>query len=356
MVWLLSPLTLADSARCSAASRSPASAAAMGGRPDRAAQRARLAVAAAARAAADGAHARAGGAARERRGGPARLEVEHRPARVVLRGRARRSRSAMTIVNTAATGALAIDDDGFWYHNVVERNARRTAPAANSSKPGLLLLEIDGLAHEVLCGRCATATPHDGPLAAGGLPPAHPLGDGLVLPDGRLPGRAAARRQRGHARLPLVGEGPRPADRHQPSPRCRGARAPSLRRARPAVLRRRQPREHPLGRRSPQPADDEHGAAAATATGASARTTSPTSPTPTTSLARSCWSMREVSASVARLPAAPPGRATARSPRSRTYALVRAWATIIQRDLQVASVIADMYAGPAGDLHDLPGL
>jgi hypothetical protein len=31
--------------------------------------------------------------------------------------------------------------------------------------------------------------------------------------------------------------------------------------------------------------------------------------------------------------------------RSRTYALMRAWATIIQRDLQVEAVIADMYAG-----------
>ena len=31
--------------------------------------------------------------------------------------------------------------------------------------------------------------------------------------------------------------------------------------------------------------------------------------------------------------------------RSTLYALMRAWATIIQRDLQVASVIADMYAG-----------
>ncbi len=45
-----------------------------------------------------------------------------------------------------------------------------------------------------------------------------------------------------------------------------------------------------------------------------------------------------------------------RIPRSRSYALVRAWATIIQRDLQVAAVIADMYAGRPVDLHDLPGL
>ena len=56
----------------------------------------------------------------------------------------------LTIANTAASGALAIDDDSFWYHNVVERNARRTAPGSELDKPGLLLLEIDGLAHDVL--------------------------------------------------------------------------------------------------------------------------------------------------------------------------------------------------------------
>jgi hypothetical protein len=34
-----------------------------------------------------------------------------------------------------------------------------------------------------------------------------------------------------------------------------------------------------------------------------------------------------------------------RIPRSRSYALVRAWATVIQRDLQVASVVGDLLAG-----------
>ncbi len=56
----------------------------------------------------------------------------------------------VSLVDTAATSALAIDDDGFWYRNVVERNARRTAPGSDLDKPGLLLLEIDGLAHDVL--------------------------------------------------------------------------------------------------------------------------------------------------------------------------------------------------------------
>ncbi|HXW59867.1 MAG TPA: phage holin family protein, partial [Solirubrobacteraceae bacterium] len=57
---------------------------------------------------------------------------------------------ALTIVNTAASGILGIDDDAFWYGNVVRRYGRRTAPPASLDTPGLLFLEIDGLAHDVL--------------------------------------------------------------------------------------------------------------------------------------------------------------------------------------------------------------
>ncbi len=142
----------------------------------------------------------------------------------------------MTITNTAATGALAIDDDSFWYHNVVERNARRTAPGSELEKPGLLLLEIDGLAHDVLVRALRDGNaPDDGALAARGLPPPAPLGDRLVLADRRLPGGPAARLQRGHAGLPLVGEGARRGDRHQPPARRGRARAPPLRRPRAAA-------------------------------------------------------------------------------------------------------------------------
>jgi uncharacterized membrane protein YvlD (DUF360 family) len=56
----------------------------------------------------------------------------------------------VTVVNTAVTSLLAIDDDDFWYRHVVRRQARRVAPAGDTSTPGLLLLEIDGLAHSVL--------------------------------------------------------------------------------------------------------------------------------------------------------------------------------------------------------------
>ena len=56
----------------------------------------------------------------------------------------------LTVVNTAVTTLLAIDDDDFWYRNVVRRRGARGAEAAAPATPGLLMLEIDGLAHAVL--------------------------------------------------------------------------------------------------------------------------------------------------------------------------------------------------------------
>jgi uncharacterized membrane protein YvlD (DUF360 family) len=57
---------------------------------------------------------------------------------------------AVTVVNTAVSAAFAIDDDGFWYRNVVARYGKRAAPVGSMDSPGLLFLEIDGLAHDVL--------------------------------------------------------------------------------------------------------------------------------------------------------------------------------------------------------------
>src|SRR4051812_14055050 len=56
----------------------------------------------------------------------------------------------ITVVNTAATSLLAIDDDDFWYRNVAARQARRAAGVPETDVPGLFFIEIDGLAHDVL--------------------------------------------------------------------------------------------------------------------------------------------------------------------------------------------------------------
>ena len=138
----------------------------------------------------------------------------------------------------------------------------------------------------------AASHPRRPPADARELDPggrAHPaaVGDRLVLADRGLPGRAAARVERGHAGVSLVGEGPRQADRHQPPEGRRGDRAPPLRRQGAAPRGRRQPREHPLRRRAAHAADDEHGARPRPARPPRRRTTTRTSRTPTASPARS---------------------------------------------------------------------
>ncbi len=64
------------------------------------------------------------------------------PAIVVVLG--------LTAITTVAGGILALDETDMWYRNVVRRQLKRSHLAVRSDVPGLLLLEIDGLAHEVL--------------------------------------------------------------------------------------------------------------------------------------------------------------------------------------------------------------
>ena len=57
----------------------------------------------------------------------------------------------LTVINSVVTAFLSIDDDDFFHRNVIERQARRKGYAAEPSDvPGVLFLEIDGLAHDVL--------------------------------------------------------------------------------------------------------------------------------------------------------------------------------------------------------------
>ena len=62
--------------------------------------------------------------------------------------------TVVTIVIAAVTAAvyalLAIDEDHSWHQQVVRRQARRRKQVVESDVPGVLFLEIDGLAHDVL--------------------------------------------------------------------------------------------------------------------------------------------------------------------------------------------------------------
>ena len=56
----------------------------------------------------------------------------------------------LSALTTIAGGVLALDEGGLWYRHVVRRQLKRSDLAVHTDVPGLLLLEIDGLAHDVL--------------------------------------------------------------------------------------------------------------------------------------------------------------------------------------------------------------
>jgi uncharacterized membrane protein YvlD (DUF360 family) len=56
----------------------------------------------------------------------------------------------LTLVNTMVTSLLGIDDEDFYYRNVIQRQARRGGGAVETDVPGVLFLEVDGLAHAVV--------------------------------------------------------------------------------------------------------------------------------------------------------------------------------------------------------------
>lgn len=57
---------------------------------------------------------------------------------------------ALAAVTSVVYSLLAIDEDDTWYRYVVRRQARRRRDVVESEVPGVLFLEIDGLAHDVL--------------------------------------------------------------------------------------------------------------------------------------------------------------------------------------------------------------
>ena len=56
----------------------------------------------------------------------------------------------LTAINIIFSSLLTIDDDNSWYRNVVRRRAKRMANVEETDVPGVIFLEIDGLALPVL--------------------------------------------------------------------------------------------------------------------------------------------------------------------------------------------------------------
>ncbi|HKG38603.1 MAG TPA: phage holin family protein [Conexibacter sp.] len=57
---------------------------------------------------------------------------------------------ALTAISSIAAAVLALDSGDLWTRHVVVRQLKRTKLAVESDTPGVLFLEIDGLAHDVL--------------------------------------------------------------------------------------------------------------------------------------------------------------------------------------------------------------
>ena len=168
----------------------------------------------------------------------------------------------LTVVGTLGTSLLAIDDDNFYDRNVIRRQARKHG-AVETDVPALYFLEIDGLAHAVLMRA----------IRDGNAPTmARWINDGshhLIRWEcdwssqtGAAQTGHPARHERGHPGVSLVGQGGRPRGLVVAAAGCRGDRGADLERQGAAVRGRREPREHVLGRRAVQPADDEHRAPA----------------------------------------------------------------------------------------------
>jgi uncharacterized membrane protein YvlD (DUF360 family) len=254
---------------------------------------------------------------------------------------------AITIVLTATTASvnsvLAVDEDEWWYRHVVRRQARRRGEVAESEVPGLLLLEIDGLAHDVLQ---------------------------RAVRDGTAPTLAAWLRSGSH-RLSRW-----ETDWSSQTGACQAGLLHGSNDDMPAFRWWEKERGRAIVTNHPRDAEElerrhSDGRGLLYADGASrANILSGDAPrsmlTMSTALSRRRPLGRDYSAYFARPYAVArtlvlaiadlarerrAARAQVRDDvrpriaRSRSYALIRAWATVVQRDLQVATVIGDVLAG-----------
>ena len=135
--------------------------------------------------------------------------------------------AAVSIVLQVLTGT---NDDDEYTLRVVKRIARRQGGETRTDAPGIIFLEIDGLALPILrdAMRDGSAPNLARWIADDGLP-AGRVGDRPLLADGRQPGRDPARLERGHPRLPLGREGDADDDDLLGAGRLRRDRAPPRR-------------------------------------------------------------------------------------------------------------------------------
>ena len=253
----------------------------------------------------------------------------------------------VTIVMAAVTATvyalLAIDENEAWYRHVVRRQVRRREHPVGSEVPGVLFLEIDGLAHDVL----------------------H-----RALSDGSAPNLAAWLRGGSHRLRRWE------TDWSSQTGACQAGLLHGDNDDMPAFRWWEKDRDRAIVTNHPRDAEEierrhSNGRGLLHADGASrANILSGDAPhsmlTMSTALRRRRPIGRDYAAYFARpyavartlvlvIAEVARERRAARSQvrddvrpriaRSRSYALVRAWATVVQRDLQVAAVVGDVLAG-----------
>jgi uncharacterized membrane protein YvlD (DUF360 family) len=238
---------------------------------------------------------------------------------------------------------LAIDEDDAWYRNVVRRQVRRRGERTESEISGIVFCEIDGLAHDILL---------------------------RAMQDGNAPNLAAWVRSGSHL---LAGW---ETDWSSQTGACQAGLLHGSNHDMPAFRWWEKDRGAAIVTNHPRDAEElerrhSDGRGLLNADGASrANILSGDAPhsmlTMSTVLRRRRPIGRDYSAYFARPYAAARTLVLAigdmarerraarrqvradvrpRIHRSRAYALARAWATVVQRDLQVASVVGDMLAG-----------
>ena len=119
----------------------------------------------------------------------------------------------LAAITTLVSWALALDDDSWFDHMAANRARRRRRQATVTDVPGVVFVQLDGLARAVLERALALRRrPDTAPVAARRLPPARRVGDGLVVADRRQPVRHPPRLRRRHAGVPMARQ-----DRRTPS-------------------------------------------------------------------------------------------------------------------------------------------
>ena len=250
---------------------------------------------------------------------------------------------AVAALTAAVYSLLAIDEDDAWYRNVVRRQARRRQGVVESEVPGVLFLEIDGLAHDVLL---------------------------RALQDGSAPTLAAWVRGGSHRLRRWE------TDWSSQTGACQAGLLHGSNEDMPAFRWWEKERGAAIVTNHPRDAEEierrhSDGRGLLHADGASrANILSGDAPHSMLTMSTALRRRRPIGSDYAAYFARPYAaartlalaiadiareRRAARSQvrddvrpridRSRSYALVRAWGTVVQRDLQVATVIGDLLAG-----------